>query len=139
MQIPKLPSQDFPRRASRNGIHENDASPQLLVAGDLPPHMVFEILLGDPPPCVGGEHDVRPRQLVPVPGNPDDSRVRDMGVRDEDAFELGGRHLQAFVLDQLLFPPPRPPRGPSGWSASAYARNSELFLSRELLPFSCQR
>lgn len=37
--------------------------------------------------------------LVP---DADDAHVRHLGVVEQDALELGGRHLEALVFDELL-------------------------------------
>lgn len=106
LHLPQLPPQNLSRGTPRHGVDEDHPSSQLLVAGDPRLHVLFEVLLGDASPCASCQDDVCARQLVsvPVPGDSHHGGIRDGGMRNEDAFELGRCDLQAVVLDEFLVP-----------------------------------
>jgi hypothetical protein len=83
----------------RDLVDELD-DPDLLVARDVAGHVRLE-LLGGPRRRVG--HDEGLGQLARlVVGHADDRDVGDLRVGDEQRLELGRRHLEALVLDELL-------------------------------------
>ena len=55
--------------------------------------------------AAGLQHDERRRDLACfVVGDADDRGIRDLRVREQQCLQLGRRHLEALVLDQLLEP-----------------------------------
>ena len=71
--------------------------------GDVLGHEVRQLGLGGLVP--GLEHDERLGQLTRLfVGDADHRDIGDGRMGDEQRFELGRRHLEALVLDELLHP-----------------------------------
>ncbi len=92
------PPQNLPRRRLRDRVDEVEPS-HLLIRCDTPGDVGHQLL------CRRNalQHDERARDLAALDVlERHDGRIGNRRMREQHGFELGGRHLQPLVLDELL-------------------------------------
>lgn len=99
--LPQILSQDLAAGALGDGVHEDDTTPQLLVARDVLLDVLHDLLGAD---LVLVSDDVGTGYLVvAVLGeHADDGGVEDEVMVQEEGFQLCRGDLKALVLDKLL-------------------------------------
>ena len=98
----ELPAQELARRGLRDGLDELETA-YLLVVRDLAGDEVHDLLGRRVRALL--QHDVRRRDLAGLlVGEADHGGVGDGRVGEQHRLQLGGRDLEALVLDELLEP-----------------------------------